>query len=138
MVISIARKVPNVKKHVDAQDDFSYIPATRKQVLIKKGGQIAFAYKLSWNIAVFFGWWKRQLKVYHFIAGNRYGVMVKMIAGLITYLLLTICCHEKVSIKRVRVICIKIKNKMCFTDSLDDNDFTQDSPDANEQAYARS
>ena len=27
--------------------------------------QIAFAYKLRWNIEVFFGRWKRHLKVYH-------------------------------------------------------------------------
>ena len=41
--------------------------------------------------------------------------MVQMIAGLITYLLLTIYCHEthgeKVSITRVRELRIKIKNE---------------------------
>jgi hypothetical protein len=26
---------------------------------------ITFAYKLGWNIEIFFGWWKRRLKVYH-------------------------------------------------------------------------
>jgi len=25
-------------------------------------------YKLRWQIEIFFGWWKRHLKVYHLIA----------------------------------------------------------------------
>ena len=41
--------------------------------------------------------------------------MVQILAGLITYLLLAIYCHEqhneKVSIKRVRELRIKIKNE---------------------------
>jgi len=78
--------------------------------------QIAFAYKLRWNIEIFFGWWKRHLKVYHLISRSQYGLMVQMLAGLITYILLAIYCHdeyqEHVSIKRVREICIKIRNEM--------------------------
>jgi hypothetical protein len=77
--------------------------------------QIASVYKLRWAIEVFFGWWKRHLKVYHLIARSQYGLMVQILAGLITYLLLAIYCHdeyhEKVSIKRVRQLRIKIRNE---------------------------
>lgn len=42
--------------------------------------------------------------------------MVQMLAGMITYLLLTIYCrehyHEKVSVKRLREICINIRNEI--------------------------
>lgn len=76
---------------------------------------IASLYKLRWNIEIFFGWWKRHLKVYHLIARSQYGLMVQILAGLITYLLLAIYCHnnfkEKVSIKRVRELRIKINNE---------------------------
>jgi hypothetical protein len=77
--------------------------------------QVAFAYKLRWNIEIFFGWWKRHLKVYHLISRSRYGLLVQMLAGLITYILLAMYCqnhyHEKVSIKRLREICINIRNE---------------------------
>ena len=33
--------------------------------------EIAYIYKLRWNIEIFFGWWKRHLKVYHLIARSR-------------------------------------------------------------------
>lgn len=82
--------------------------------------QIAFAYKLRWNIEIFFGWWKRHLKVYHLISRSKYGLMVQMLAGLITYILLAIYCHdvhqEHVSVKRLREICIKIRNEMSLID----------------------
>lgn len=82
--------------------------------------QIAFAYKLRWNIEIFFGWWKRHLKVYHLISRSKYGLMVQMLAGLITYILLSIYCHdvhqEHVSVKRLREICIKIRNEMSLAD----------------------
>lgn len=82
--------------------------------------QIAFAYKLRWNIEIFFGWWKRHLKVYHLISRSKYGLMVQMLAGLITYILLAIYCHdvhqEHVSVKRLREICIKICNEMSLAD----------------------
>ena len=82
--------------------------------------QIAFAYKLRWNIEIFFGWWKRHLKVYHLISRSKYGLMVQMLAGLITYILLSIYCHdvhqEHVSVKRLREICIKIRNEMSLID----------------------
>lgn len=77
--------------------------------------QIAFVYKLRWDIENFFAWWKRHLKVYHLIARSEYGLMVQIYAGLITYLLLAIYCHEQhnetVSIKRVRELRIKIINE---------------------------
>lgn len=76
---------------------------------------IALIYKLRWQIEIFFGWWKRHLKVYHLIARSRYGLMVQILGGLITYLLLAIYCRkhhqEKVSIKRVRELRIKIQNE---------------------------
>lgn len=87
---------------------------------------IASIYKLRWNIEIFFGWWKRHLKVYHLIARSHYGLMVQILAGLITYLLLAIYCHnnfkEKVSIKRVRELRIKINNE---TRNLVFGNFTQ-------------
>jgi len=78
--------------------------------------EVTYIYKLRWNIEIFFGWWKRHLKVYHLIARSRYGLTVQLLAGLITYLLIAIYCHknfnEKVSIKRVRELRIKIKNEV--------------------------
>jgi len=78
--------------------------------------QIATAYKLRWDIENFFAWWKRHLKVYHLIARSEHGLMVQILAGLITYLLLAIYCHrqfkERVSIKRVRQLRIKIQNEL--------------------------
>jgi len=78
--------------------------------------KIAFIYKLRWEVEKFFGWWKRHLRVYHLIARSRYGLMVQILAGLITYLLLAIYCreqyNEKVSIKRVRQLRIQIQNEL--------------------------
>jgi IS4 transposase len=83
--------------------------------------QIALIYKLRWEIEKFFAWWKRHLKVYHLIARSEHGLMVQILAGLITYLLLAIYCHqqhnEKVSIKRVRELRIKIQNELRNTGS---------------------
>ncbi|MBM4275173.1 MAG: IS4 family transposase, partial [Deltaproteobacteria bacterium] len=77
--------------------------------------QIALIYKLRWEIEKFFGWWKQHLNVYHLIARSAYGFMVQMVAGLVTFLLLTIYCQkhyqERVSIKRVRELRIKIINE---------------------------
>jgi hypothetical protein len=78
--------------------------------------QIAMAYKLRWEVEKFFAWWKRHLKVYHLIARSKYGLMVQILAGLITYLLLAIYCNEeygeKVSIKRVRELRNQIRNEV--------------------------
>ncbi len=77
---------------------------------------VAQAYKLRWEIEKFFAWWKRHLKVYHLIARSEYGLMVQIFGGLITYLLLSIYCHEnyneKVTIKRVRELRIQIQNEI--------------------------
>jgi len=78
--------------------------------------QIAQIYKLRWDIESFFAWWKRHLRVYHLIARSKYGLMVQILGGLITYLLLAIYCHknhgEPVSIKRVRQLRIQIQNEL--------------------------
>jgi hypothetical protein len=78
--------------------------------------QFAMAYKLRWEIEKFLAWWKRHLHVYHLIARSRYGLMVQILSGLITYLLLAIYCHneyeEPVSINRVRELRIQIQNEL--------------------------
>ena len=77
--------------------------------------QIALTYKLRWSVEAFFAWWKRHLKVYHLIARSPYGLLMQILAGLITYLLLAIYCHEehgeRVSIQRVRELRNKIRNE---------------------------
>ena len=77
--------------------------------------QIAQVYKLRWDIETFFAWWKRHLKVYHLISRSRHGLMIQMLAGLVTYLLLAIYCHEQrgepVSIRRVRQLRNQILNE---------------------------
>jgi len=93
--------------------------------------QIAAAYKLRWDIENFFAWWKRHLKVYHLIARSEHGLMVQILAGLITYLLLAIYCHrqfnERVSIKRVRQLRIQIQNELRagFYDIPPDSNFKE-------------
>jgi len=83
--------------------------------------QIAFVYKLRWDIEKFFAWWKRHLRVYHLICRSEHGLMVQILAGLITYLLLALYCHEehgeKVSIKRVRELRNKIRNESRYVNS---------------------
>ena len=94
-------------------DNVNYWIATDRYDLTAE--QIAMIYKLRWNIETFFAWWKRHLKVYHLIARSQHGLMVQILGGLITYILLAIYCHnefgEKVSIRRVRELRIKIKNE---------------------------
>lgn len=95
-------------------DKVKYWIATNRLDLT--GEQIAQAYKLRWNIENFFAWWKRHLKVYHLIARSPHGLMVQILAGLITYLLLAIHCYkhfqEKVSIHRVRQLRTQIENEL--------------------------
>lgn len=78
--------------------------------------QVAQIYKLRWNVESFFAWWKRHMRVYHLISRSKHGLMVQILSGLITYLLLAIHCHneygEKVNIKRVRELQIKIANEI--------------------------
>jgi len=94
-------------------DDVKYWVATDRFDLTAE--EIALIYKLRWEIETFFGWWKQHLRVYHLIARSKHGLMVQILSGMITYLLLTIHCHdqhgERVSIKRVRELRIKIQNE---------------------------
>jgi hypothetical protein len=94
-------------------DSTDYWIATSRHDLTAE--QIAQVYKLRWTIETFFGWWKRHLKVYHLIARSKYGLMVQLLGGLITYLLLVIYCRkqhgESVSIKRVRELRHQIANE---------------------------
>jgi hypothetical protein len=77
--------------------------------------QIAAIFFLRWKIEIFFGWWKRHLKVYHLLSRSQNGLMIQLLAGLITYLLIAIYCHEqfkeKVSIKRLRELRITFRNE---------------------------
>jgi len=54
--------------------------------------------------------------VYHLIARSKYGLIVQIFGGLITYLLLASYCHknngEPVSIKRVRQLRIQIQYEL--------------------------
>ena len=94
-------------------DGTSYWIATSRFDLTAE--QVALIYKLRWQIETFFGWWKRHLKVYHLISRSRHGLMIQMLAGLITYILLAIYCHEQhgepVSIRRVRQLRNQIRNE---------------------------
>lgn len=97
--------------------------------------EIAQIYKLRWEIEKFFGWWKRHLRVYHLIARSKHGLMVQILSGLITYLLLAIYCNEqhgeRVSIKRVRELRIKIQNETRELDNMhpDPGDINSLQPD---------
>ena len=68
--------------------------------------QIALIYRLRWEIEKFFAWWKRHLNVYHLIARSPHGLMMQLLAGLITYLLLVIYFYrqydERPSLSRLR------------------------------------
>lgn len=78
--------------------------------------QTATVYKLRWDIETFFKWWKKHLKVYHLIARSKYGLMVQILGGLISYLLMAIHCHEQfnepVSVKRIRHLRTTIQNEL--------------------------
>jgi hypothetical protein len=116
-------EVNQTKKHVRLVgyivDGIKYWVATDRFDLTAE--QIAFIYKLRWGVEKFFAWWKRHLKVYHLIARSEYGLMVQILAGLITYLLLAIYCreqyNEKVTIKRVRELRINIQNEIRLASS---------------------
>ncbi|MGW8158368.1 MAG: IS4 family transposase [Desulfoprunum sp.] len=101
--------------------------------------QIAFIYKLRWDIETFFAWWKRHLKVYHLISRSPHGLMIQMLVGLITYLLLAIYCYEEhgesVSIKRVRQLRNKIHNES-RTAELHDSDMESQGNALTQKTYA--
>jgi hypothetical protein len=88
--------VNQAKKHLRLVgynvDGSRYWVATRRFEL--KAEQIVLIYRLSWDIEKFFAWWKRHLRVYHLIAISECGLMVQILAGLITKLLLAIYCRE--------------------------------------------
>jgi len=104
-----------------------WVATDRKDLLAE---QVAEIYRLRWNIENFFAWWKRHLKVYHLIARSQYGLMVQILAGLITYLLLAIHCHEKhgenVSIKRVRELRLQIQNELRESEALLNHQITKE------------
>lgn len=114
-----------VAYHVDGVD---YWIATDRRDLTAE--QVAEIYKLRWNIENFFAWWKRHLHVYHLIAKSPYGLMVQILAGLITYLLLAIHCHKKhgepVNIKRVRELRLQIQNELRESESMTNFEFSKE------------
>lgn len=57
--------------------------------------QIAFIFSLRWEIEELFAWWKRHLKVYHLISRTPHGVLLQLLAGLMTYLLLVFYFHQQ-------------------------------------------
>ena len=77
--------------------------------------QIAFIFALRWEIEELFAWWKRHLKVYHLISRNRHGLLLQLLAGLITYLLLVLYFHqqygERPSIRRLRQLRRQIRQE---------------------------
>lgn len=77
--------------------------------------QIAFIFSLRWEIEIFFAWWKRHLKVYHVISRNRHGVLLQLLAGVLTYLLLVLYCHqqykERPSLRRLRALRWQIRHE---------------------------
>ena len=112
--LSKAGSTPSIVRMIRLPAARLWIATDRRDLTAK---QAADAYKLRWEIESFFAWWKRHLKVYHLMARSRYGLMVQICAGLITYLLLSIYCQkvhkERVSIKRVRENCAS-KSKTSF------------------------
>jgi hypothetical protein len=91
-----------------------YLIATNRYDLTAE--QIAFIYKLRWDIEKFFQWWKKHLKVYHLISRSEYGVLIQLLTGLITYLLMALYCrkhyNEPVSAVRLRQIRITVNNQL--------------------------
>jgi hypothetical protein len=97
-------------------------------------------YKLRWNIETFFGWWKQHLNVYHRLTRSAYGMMVQLLAGLITYLLLAIYCHDKfkepVSLKRVRQLRNAIRTESRHPD-FDTFEWLSGSSGSKKHSYAK-
>ncbi len=122
--LSKAGSTPSIVRMIRLPAARLWIATDRRDLTAK---QAADAYKLRWEIESFFAWWKRHLKVYHLMARSRYGLMVQICAGLITYLLLSIYCQkvhkERVSIKRVREPRIQIQNELCQSGCSPDDYF---------------
>jgi hypothetical protein len=77
--------------------------------------QIAFIFALRWEIESFFAWWKKHLDVYHLISRNAHGVLLQLLAGLVTYLLLLLyfqqCYGEPPSLRRLRQLRRQIRRE---------------------------
>ena len=77
--------------------------------------QIAFIFALRWEIESFFAWWKKHLEVYHLISRNPHGVLLQLLAGLVTYLLLVLYFHqqygERPSLRRLRQVRRQIRQE---------------------------
>ena len=100
-------------------DDAAYRIATDRFGLAAE--DVALIYKLRREIEKFFARWKRHLKVYRLIARSKHGLMIQILSGLITYLLPALYCREhhgeRVTIKRVRELRIKIQNELRETEN---------------------
>jgi hypothetical protein len=107
---------------------------------LETGREYAQEPRQSFTRQIFFGWWKRHLKIYHLISRSKYGLIVQMLAGLITYILLVIYCHdeyqEHVSVKRLRKICIKIRNERSLADIVNDTGVWLYQPPGSQNSYA--
>ena len=80
----------------------------------------AFIYSLRWEIEKLFGWWKCYMKVYHLISRDRHGMLLQLLAGLITYLLLVLYCYyqygeRQPSIRRLRQLRCYIRKEMGYS-----------------------
>lgn len=84
--------------------------------------EIAFIYRLRWEIESFFAWWKLHLNVYHLIARSPYGVMMQLLAGLITYLLLVIYFYrrytQRPSLSRLRQLRRDIRKERALDSTM--------------------
>jgi hypothetical protein len=77
--------------------------------------QVAFIFSLRWEIECLFGWWKKHLKVYHLISRSQHGLLLQLLAGLVTYLLLVLYFHQQYgkrpSIRRLRQLRRQIRQE---------------------------
>jgi len=77
--------------------------------------QIAFIFALRWEIESFFAWWKKQMGVYHLLSRHPHGVLLQLLAGLVTYLLLVLYFHhrygERPSIRHLRTLRYQIRKE---------------------------
>jgi len=77
--------------------------------------QIAFIFALRWQIESFFAWWKKHLNVYHLLSRNRHGVLLQLLAGLVTYLLLLLYFQQRYgeppSLRRLRQLRRQIRRE---------------------------
>ena len=82
--------------------------------------QIAFIFALRWEIESFFAGWKKQLKVYHLISRNPHGVLLQLLAGLVTYLLLLLYFQqrygERPSLHRLRALRRQLRREAAIAD----------------------